>query len=549
MFHQRNQRTHRIIMDPTLYNAAMRGNIGDANFLLADHLKRDEENGYQVTPKGNTVLHVAALYGHSNFAREVLKITPALLCCENKKNETALHIAANEGHTEVVCVLLACVEDHNTKEKLTRMTDASGDTVLHKAVRSQHRDVVKLLVKEDSEFEFPPNHAQETPLYLAAESGFHDALIIILESCKKLTYAAGPSNRTPLHAAVIQEHKGSDKCDSLVDEPDSDGNTPLHLLAASGNHMRELINHPRAKKMSFNKQNQTPLDIALSCKATTKKEKLVEDLCIIGRFGKRDFEVKRKYEYMHNPNDETGTGVKMQLREDDHDKANKASQTVESIMKIAQIHIVVATLIMIVTFAAGITLPGGFESDPNSHNQGMVILTRKTAFRAFVVSNDIALTCSAVAIFIYFLMADESRGPPHLEIVNKLYDLAAIFQCLSMFAVVIAFATGIDSVAAYFTKLKNLWNEYDAMISTPSCTCPKSKEYVDHVSSFMSQDRALVTETEKFKVLKIGLSQTVPTVSNGISHRLKQYPISSLLFQGHTNFIHDLDNSFLNSEV
>ncbi|KAM3268317.1 hypothetical protein P3S67_031258 [Capsicum chacoense] len=66
-------------MDPTLYNAAMRGNIGDTNFLLADHLKRDEENGYQVTPKGNTVLHVAALYGHSHFAAEVLKVTPALL--------------------------------------------------------------------------------------------------------------------------------------------------------------------------------------------------------------------------------------------------------------------------------------------------------------------------------------------------------------------------------------------------------------------------------------------------------------------------------------
>ncbi|KAF3653401.1 putative ankyrin repeat-containing protein-like [Capsicum annuum] len=277
-------------MDSTLYNAAMRGNIGDANFLLSDHLKRDEENGYQVTPKGNTVLHVAALYGHSHFAAEVLKITPALLCCQNKKNETTLHIAANEGHTE------------------------------------------------DPEFEFPPNQAQETPLYLAAESGFHDALINILESCKKPTYVAGPSNRTPLHAAVIQEHRGltdvvsdmlawkkslvyllagsendwttaihiaasegyvyminkllnqcpdcwdmlnsnnqnalyvavlnnqdnvvrflldSDKCNSLVDEPDSDGNTPLHLLAASGNHGPELINHARAKKMSFNKENQT----------------------------------------------------------------------------------------------------------------------------------------------------------------------------------------------------------------------------------------------------------------------------------------------------
>ncbi|KAM3327063.1 hypothetical protein P3S67_002189 [Capsicum chacoense] len=169
-------------MDPILYSAAMRGNIGDANFLLADHLKRDEENGYQVTPKGNTVLHVAALYGHSHFAAEVLKITPAMLCCQNKKNETALHIAANEGHTEVVRVLLACVEDHNTNDKLTIMTDARGDTALHKAVRSQHLDVVKLLVKEGSEFEFLPNYAQETPLYLAAESGFHEALINILES-------------------------------------------------------------------------------------------------------------------------------------------------------------------------------------------------------------------------------------------------------------------------------------------------------------------------------------------------------------------------------
>ncbi|PHT49121.1 hypothetical protein CQW23_13329 [Capsicum baccatum] len=189
------------------------------------------------------------------------------------------------------------------------MTDASGDTALHKAVQSQHLDVVKLLVKEDPEFEFLPNHAQETPLYLAAEYGFHDALINILEYCKKPTYSAGPSNRTPLHAVVIHEHEGnendwtkaihiaasegdvsminkllnhrpdccymlnrnnqnalhvsilntqdkvvcsllnSDKCDNLVDEPDRDGNTPLHLLAVSGNHVPELINHTRAKKM------------------------------------------------------------------------------------------------------------------------------------------------------------------------------------------------------------------------------------------------------------------------------------------------------------
>ncbi|KAF3652833.1 putative ankyrin repeat-containing protein-like isoform 2 [Capsicum annuum] len=512
-------------MDPILYSAAMRGNIGDANFLLADHLKRDEENGYQVTPKGNTVLHVAALYGHSHFAAEVLKITPAMLCCQNKKNETALHIAANEGHTEVVRVLLACVEDHNTNDKLTIMTDASGDTALHKAVRSQHLDVVKLLVKEGSEFEFPPNHPQETPLYLAAESGFHEALINILESCKKPTYAAGPSNRTPLHAAVIHEHKDCIRSrwrwnKALCEQPDlwgwnslhyavkfgledvvsdmlgwkkslvylpagseNDWATAIHIAASEGdvNMINELLNHCPDCWDMLNSNNQNALHVAIlnnkdklvrvildsgKCDslvdeldsdgntplhllaASDNHEKLVRDLCSIGRFGKRDFEVKRKNEYMP-------------LREDDHDKARKANQTeVESIMKSAQIHIVVATLIMTVTFAAGITLPGGFESDPDNHNKGMAILIRKTTFRAFVVSDAIAFTCSAVAIFIYFFMADESRPPSRLEIVSKLYDLAGIFQCLSMLAVVVAFATvmiGVRGGSEYFPKLLKDW--------------------------------------------------------------------------------------------
>ncbi|KAM3345518.1 hypothetical protein P3S68_025227 [Capsicum galapagoense] len=112
-------------------------------------------------------------------------------------------------------------------------------------------------------------------------------------------------------------------------------------------------------------------------------------------------------------------------------------------MKSAQLHIVVATLIMTVTFAAGITLPGGFARNPDSHNQGMAILIRKTAFCAFVVSDAIAFTFSDVAIFIYFLMADVSVDPEDKKTLEKLYHLSGVCLFLSMLAVVIAFATGI----------------------------------------------------------------------------------------------------------
>ncbi|KAM3236373.1 hypothetical protein P3L10_016410 [Capsicum annuum] len=483
------------------------GDTGD--FSLAEYLKRDEENEYQVTPTGNTILHVAAHYGRSHFVAEALKISPALLCHWNNKNETALHVAANEGHIEVVHLLLSIDEHH--KETLMRMADDNGDTALHKAVRSRHQDVARLLVKEDPEFEFPFNKARETPMYLAAESGLREALVEILNSCKQPTSSAGPLNRTPLHAAVIQEHTelreiadakslceepdmggcnslhfaallglkevvsdmlgckrssvylpaGSEndwtteihiaagagkvdavhellnhcpdcwemlesngrnalhdailysqanvvsyllkprKWDKLVEDPDNDGNTPLHLLASSnfwGYVPLELKNHPRAKKMSYNKENKTPFDVAVSCTEwTADKDRIAPSL----------------YNDFLNSIAQLGRRVLKQNQLDWQkiifNQAKERDINIKGILSAAQMQLVVATLLIIVTFAAGFTLPGGFESNDNSPNKGMAVLIKKASFCAFVMTDAIAFACSAGAIFSYFYMATNPR--------------------------------------------------------------------------------------------------------------------------------------------
>ncbi|XP_049386867.1 protein ACCELERATED CELL DEATH 6-like [Solanum stenotomum] len=140
-------------------------------------------------------------------------------------------------------------------------------------------------------------------------------------------------------------------------------------------------------------------------------------------------------------------------KEDDQDKAKRDKIEIEKIMKAAQIQVVVATLLMTVTFAAGFTLPGGLYND-DSPNKGMAILLRKTVFRAFVISDVLTFAFSAGAIFIYFLMADcdvdedEECTRDWFKVLRSYYYIAGILQLLAMGAVVIAFVTGMYATLA-----------------------------------------------------------------------------------------------------
>ena len=69
----------------------------------------------------------------------------------------------------------------------------------------------------------------------------------------------------------------------------------------------------------------------------------------------------------------------------------------------SQYHLVVDTLIATVTFAAGITMPGGFIGQEGPH-PGFVVLTSNTAFKAFIITNTIAMVQSCSAAFIQLFM-------------------------------------------------------------------------------------------------------------------------------------------------
>ncbi|XP_019188662.1 PREDICTED: ankyrin repeat-containing protein NPR4-like [Ipomoea nil] len=227
-------------MDPGMYKAAVKGNTED--WVIVQ--QKASEFKSNVTPKGNTVLHIAARYGHTHLVHKILEVCDdalLLLCAQNKKNETALHIAAKEGHTHVVSALICYAKKRPELESgigvrgRLRMSNSDGDTALHMAVRGGHRVVVKQLAKEDDEFEFPGNKMGETPLYLAAMLSFHDCLSDMLNSSRKPAYG-GPLGRTALHAAVISKSTDCVKAllakeSGLGEVGDIYGWTPLHYAA------------------------------------------------------------------------------------------------------------------------------------------------------------------------------------------------------------------------------------------------------------------------------------------------------------------------------
>ncbi|KAM3268307.1 hypothetical protein P3S67_031248 [Capsicum chacoense] len=251
-----------------------------------------------------------------------------------------------------------------------RMTDDGGDTALNKAVRTGS------------------NNAGETPLYLAAESGLVNCLSEILEHCNRTTYSS-PCGRTALHAAIIQKQMDCAASlwewnKSLCKETDKWDWNPLNYAVKQGLRVvaRKMLGWKTSLAYTHTGNGNdwaTSIHIAAYEGRVNMKHKTLHvaqpfQRCPLRhcRLGPLDFEIK--WQKMQKPEDET-----------------EPKGMLKDIMEATQIHLVVATLLVTVTFAAGFTLPGGFESDLNSSNKGMAIVIRETVFRAFVVSDAIAL--------------------------------------------------------------------------------------------------------------------------------------------------------------
>ncbi|KAL3714918.1 hypothetical protein ACJRO7_006769 [Eucalyptus globulus] len=174
---------------------------------------------------------------------------------------------------------------------------------------------------------------------------------------------------------------------------DVNGNTPLHL-ASMHNHCPVLLTLTRDNRDALkllNNDKLTALDVAMESESLSTKYSPLQGRAILIAAGIP----RTKGRDIWSPRKQSSVVSKSPRTKGTSDDINTP--------------LVVATLVASVTFTAGITLPGGYNSSSDRH-PGTAILQNKKVFQLFMISDMLAIYSSILA-FTFLLWSYVSAGP------------------------------------------------------------------------------------------------------------------------------------------
>lgn len=394
---------------------------------------------------GSTPLYVAACRGYLDLVIAICQ-TYAAPGYGGPHDTTALHGAVINGREECVAFLL------RWKISMIAKEDEYGRTAFHYAAYHQSPQMMKHLLEANKSFAYVQDKRNKrTALHIAANQGNMNVVKELVEFCPDCCEMVDSRGRNVLHIAVELRNKEMIEyllqnipimISILLDQKDEDGNTPLDLLAMSGFLVPEIIQHNMADKEELNKKRLSPVDL-FYCNDKLLAEQIDARKTLEGTWNSRraireDEELDMK---TYHTEQARRNAIEQKKKEYEEEK-------VERIRKLCDTHIIVATLMATVCFTAGFTMPGGFDQDKGP-NQGLAILTKNTAFKAFIVTDTLGLLFSTASLVIYFVAAIYNKEEDIASYIRK----AVHFNIVAIVAMMLAFITGTYAVLPHSSAL------------------------------------------------------------------------------------------------
>ncbi|KAJ1685339.1 hypothetical protein LUZ63_016729 [Rhynchospora breviuscula] len=406
---------------------------------------------------GDNALHHAIRNGHSHLALELITSEHGLSRGVNKYNESPMYIAVMRGFNDVFKLLWetkmashkgpsddnalhAAVRNENlgiirtimgSHPELAREENKSGQTPVHYAVYRNQTDVIRVILGFDRSLGYLVNSMKGNPLLVSAASRGHIVVAQeILNHCPDAPYS-NSANTTILHQAVIYDRVKfvefilqNRQLDKLINIRDRDGFTALHYAVKSCNPkiVRALLIHKEIDVRIYDSKGRPAFWQLIETKDSTKSLNWNEVFMLMS---KADPQAAPFY------------------REVAMKKVTVKSK--EEIKSLTETYVkntsLVAIFIATITFAAAFTLPGGYSN--NSRTEGLPIMARKTALKAFLISDTLAMCSSLAVAFLCILARWED-----LEFLLYYRSCTKKLMWFAYMATTVAFATGVYTVAA-----------------------------------------------------------------------------------------------------
>ncbi|XP_048133697.1 protein ACCELERATED CELL DEATH 6-like [Rhodamnia argentea] len=399
-----------------LHVAARAGRIRTVELLLNHGMPESYFNNL-----GNTALHEAVKNGNFDLTNLLLSRCSGLLYEKNKEGKCPLYLAVETGDLEIFKLLLGAVDRNedlssrikgmspvhgavshrridmlkemsNRTKELFCLRDAGDGTPLHLAAHLDYVEGVKFLVHEFPRSAFKRDKEGYFPIHVACKMGRLEIVkellrhwpnteeLLDFNEGQNILHVAAKYGR----ASVVKYILSNPELEKLINAKDEEGNTPLHVatLHWQSEVLLSLTRDKRVDLKLVNNRNSTAHDIVeeqlKEIDAPLRKSLTRTILASAGAPQSKDKAIRWP----------KGLDPGRDMKPPDLDRLKNEANT----------RMVVATLIATMTFAAGFSVPGGYnDSEPDA---GIAILLNKPMYDVFVICNTIAMYSSIIVVVI-----------------------------------------------------------------------------------------------------------------------------------------------------
>ncbi|XP_044345923.1 ankyrin repeat-containing protein NPR4-like [Triticum aestivum] len=181
-----------------LITTVRNGHVSLSSFLLGQHCFVHHGSRQAILQQdryGFNALHHAIRNGHKDLALEMIAAQPALSQAVGKHNESPMYFAVMRNFTQVFEKLI--------QNPLSACSGGQhGYNCLHAAVKNDHQEFVKIIMKKRPELAREVDTVQNTPIAHAVQYDKIDILQVLLEHDSTLGYLTNNKGMPLLNIAA-----------------------------------------------------------------------------------------------------------------------------------------------------------------------------------------------------------------------------------------------------------------------------------------------------------------------------------------------------------